>query len=82
MKTLIYPILASFTILFFACGNPEQSHESTETEEHSDHDGHDHSAMESDASDVSIAPENSSVFFVNLIDGEIVTSPFKVKMGA
>ena len=29
----------------------------------------------------SIAPEGASVFFVNLIDGEIVTSPFKVKMG-
>ena len=37
--------------------------------------------MDSESSDASVAPEGSSVFFVNLIDGEIVTSPFKVEMG-
>jgi len=82
MKTLFYPVLAAFTIVFFACGSPEQSSESTETtEEHSENDGHDHGAMESETADASVAPENASVFFVNLIDGEIVTSPFKVEMG-
>ena len=50
MKILTYPILAAFTIVFFACGSPEQSNESTETtEEHSDHDGHDHDAMQESA---------------------------------
>ena len=73
---------AAFTIVFFACGSPEQSNESSETtEEHGDHDGHDHGSIVKSDADVSIAPEGANVFFVNLIDGEIVTSPFKVDMG-
>jgi len=82
MRTFINPILAAFTVVFFACGSPESSNETEVTEEHSENDGHDHGTVEAEVSgEFSVVPEGASVFFVNLIDGEIVNSPFKVVMG-
>lgn len=88
MKRIIYSILSLAVISFYACGggHEEGSHDEAmnETEAHGDHDGHDHAAMEEAANSNAFkeASADAKVFFVNLKEGDMVSSPLKVEMGA
>lgn len=71
--------------MFAACGQGNQNHEGdhdhhagedAEQVEHHDNDGHDH-----DMDGGGEASSDARVFFENLNDGDIVTSPVLVKMG-
>lgn len=80
-------VLAIALGLFVAsCGDTPKATDENEMEQeemHDDHAGHDHDAMMGKAADsepVAI-PEGARVFFANLEDGQVVTSPFKVQFG-
>lgn len=65
--------ILGLAVLAVACNNaPSQEHE-----------GHDHSAMEeAAAANTQVVPtEGARVFFLNLMDGDTVSSPVKVLMG-
>lgn len=79
-----------------ACGNAgESSHDHDHdhgTEAHShendgheheahDHEGHSHEAEETTNENRLMVAEGANVFFVNLKDGDVVSSPVKVEMG-
>ena len=70
MKKVIF----GMALLALACNNAP-------TQEHGDHD---HEAMmEAAAANTQVIPtKGARVFFVNLLDGDTVTSPVKVMMGA
>lgn len=62
-------------VILLSCNNQNSK---TET----DHSDHDLPTTNSDSAFIQPAiPENASVFFVNLKDGDVVNSTFKVQMG-
>jgi hypothetical protein len=74
--------------MFVACGG--QTKESNETEQTADaheHPAGEHPTADSDGeasgiAEMIAAPEGARVFFVNLEDGAVVSSPVKVEMGS
>lgn len=73
IKNLTIFLLA---VVVFACGGHNENHdESTHDASHEEH-----SAAEA-TEDHFIISEGQGVFFVNLKDGDVVTSPFIVEMG-
>lgn len=76
--------ISIITLLLFvgltACNNASTNNESTSDSMEATSD-HDMSAASSGAT-MPAAPADARVYFVNLKDGQTVTSPFKVEMGA
>jgi hypothetical protein len=81
MKKFFIPLIAAG--LLTACGGNTES-TNTETEVESmvdDHAGHDH-GDEVKGDPLPAVPEGSRIFFANLEDGAVVTSPVYVEFGA
>ena len=87
MKKINYILLSFAVLALFACGeSPEVTSESeaeVDTEAVQVEEEHDHDAMmnEGPQSDTKRPPGNGKVFFVNLKEGDMVTSPVKIVMG-
>ncbi len=89
MKKLSYLFVFLAIVSFVACGGGEEKPNETENPEmaedhpdHEGHDGHDHMPPEESA-DIEFEPavEGAKVFFANLKDGDVVSSPVSVEMG-
>ena len=80
MKKLQLILLGGLTILFTACGS------GTKEDHGDDHDmaaaTHEHDEATSGIAEMLPPPPDARVFFVNLEDGAVVTSPVKVIMGS
>ena len=71
--------MSASLLIFVACGGGQK-----EAGEHADHDAaeHEHATEEtSGVAEMIAAPEGANVFFKNLEDGAVVSSPVKVEMG-
>jgi Domain of unknown function (DUF4399) len=79
MKNLTLTLAFLVTILFVSCGNG--GHTADEKDTHHD-DATEHAEMASNVAEMMAAPEGAHVFFENLEDGAVVSSPVKVVMGA
>jgi hypothetical protein len=73
-------LIATSAVLLIACKSKEENPEATTTAIHDAH----VSAANSATVDVPMpdVPDNARVFFSNLKDGQVVTSPVKIEMGA
>lgn len=87
MKNMKYSVLAIIVAAFIGCTphshDAEGNHEAETTEEHAhnhgDHEGHNHEAPEGVV--MQEITEGQKVFFANLEDGDVVTSPLTVEFG-
>lgn len=72
-------LIAASAALLIACKSKEENTEPTTTAAHDAH----VSAANSTTADVPMpdVPANARVFFANLKDGQVVTSPVKIEMG-
>lgn len=79
MKKLQYLFVLGAALVFTACGGGQTS-KNTESE-HADE--HQHAGADEDSAMAEMLPasEGARVFFVNLEDGAVVTSPVKIEMG-
>jgi hypothetical protein len=84
MKKNQLSLLFMATIIFISCGGDKQSSEGQETDSEKTEamEAMDHADAESNVAEMIAAPEGARVFFGNLEDGAIVTSPVKVIMGS
>ncbi len=83
MKTKFFVLIAS-TALMVACNNSSDKKENKEdtSMNNMNHDSMQHMpANNSNIPALPAVPEGAKVMFVNLKNGDVVTSPFKVKMG-
>ena len=71
-------IIAIATATLFACNSSDDK--TTETKE-TGHDAHATTATSVEMPPMAEVPANARVFFVNLKDGQTVSSPLKVEMG-
>ena len=78
MKRIQLMILGGLMVLFTACGGGQKE---AEHEEHAAA-NHEHEEASSGIAEMIEAPEGARVFFVNLEDGAVLTSPVKVIMGS
>ena len=80
-----YLILSIATVAFLSgCGPHSHEGENNDaaTEEHGhDHEGHDHSHEAPEGVVIQEITEGQRVFFKNLVDGDVVTSPLTVDFG-
>ena len=80
-----YLILSIVTVAFLSGCQPHshegKNAEGTEEHEHGDHDGHDHAHEAPEGVVMQEITEGQKVFFANLEDGQIVTSPLTVEFG-
>jgi hypothetical protein len=88
MRKMKYSIVALGLVAFMAsCGSHSHDAEGNHTEEHahehdhSDHEGHDHAHEAPEGVVMQEIAEGQKVFFANLEDGAIVTSPVTVEFG-
>ena len=77
-RKALLPLLA-ITLFMFACNS--SSNESAEQADSTAHEGMDHTMPTAEVADVPPVPEGARIFFKNLKDGDVVTSPVKVEMG-
>lgn len=77
MKKLQFLIMMASMAFFVACGGGHKEH--SESEEHSTE--HEHPEESSGVAEMISAPDGAYVFFKNLEDGAVVSSPVKVEMG-
>ena len=85
MKTIKMSLLFLATIIFISCGSGEHSTEGDDTNTDKAEEpmaAMDHADAESNVAEMIAAPEEARVFFENLEDGAVVTSPVKVVMGS
>lgn len=84
---LAIALITGASYMMTSCGTKEAKHDEAEhteeTHEHDEHSDHDHEAMmeEAASSDLLAVAEGAKVFFVNIEDGQTVTSPLKVEFG-
>ena len=69
-------LLILLSVLVMSCGGNKSDHEAGH-----DDGSHEHDATAQAPEDMFEITEGQRVFFVNLNDGDVVTSPFKVVMG-
>ncbi|MEQ8324778.1 MAG: DUF4399 domain-containing protein [Vicingaceae bacterium] len=85
MKKLRYIFLSISTIILFSCAGGDHDETADESVDDSaeSHEGHDHAAMEEGVGGMEPVspPENARVFFANLEDGQVISSPFIVHFG-
>ena len=86
-KTYFLPVVLFIGLVACNDASTEKKAETGDTTNHShdtgSHDGHSHGAStSSDIPAVPALPDGAKVYFKNLKDGQTVTSPFKVEMGA
>lgn len=75
-------ITAIAAVLLIACNNSEDKTSTTSETKETGHDSHAASTLTSvEMPPMPEVPANARVFFANLKDGQIVTSPLKVEMG-
>ncbi len=79
-------LLLAITVVSFlgACGShshQEESHSEEHAHDHGDHEGHDHAHEAPEGVVMQEIAEGQNVFFANLEDGQIVTSPLTVEFG-
>jgi hypothetical protein len=79
-------LILSISIVAFFSGCKSHTHEGENaTEEHThahgDHEGHDHAHEAPEGVVMQEITEGQKVFFANLLDGQIVTSPLTVEFG-
>ena len=79
MKKCQLLILSGSMMLFVACGGGNKEHAADEVQEESTE--HAHSEDNSGVAEMIAAPDGTKVFFKNLEDGAVVSSPVKVEMG-
>ena len=83
MKKLLYIFFSLAIIGFYSCGDSTQEGNTEEAVEAQGE--HDHEAMMEKAKEpdnaMKEAPEGARVFFVNLKEGQMVTSPVKIVFG-
>ena len=89
MRNMKYSVLAIIVAAFIGCKphshDAEGNHEAETTEEHAhnhgDHKGHDHAHEAPEGVVMQEITEGQRVFFANLEDGDVVTSPLTVEFG-
>ena len=80
MKSFLNTAIA--VALLIACNNSEDKTSTTSETKETGHDSHASSTLTSvEMPPMPEVPANARVFFANLKDGQIVTSPLKVEMG-
>ncbi len=79
MKKIQLSLIFLGTILFIACGGGEHSSHDAHTDEAGEQTS---TETESGVAAMTAAPEGAKVFFGNLEDGDVVSSPVKVVMGS
>lgn len=84
--SLKYWIMSVAVVGFLgSCGtssnNAETSHSEEHAHDHGDHEGHDHMHEAPEGVVMQEIIEGQKVFFVNLKDGQVVTSPLTVEFG-
>lgn len=72
-----YVLIATAATLLIACGDNDEHSTDTKT---ASHDAHTAGASTTIAP-LPEVPNNAKLFFVNITDGQIVTSPLKIEMG-
>jgi len=83
MKTIKMSLLFIATIVFISCGSGEHSAADNDTDKAEEPmAAMDHTDAEASVAEMIAAPEGARVFFGNLEDGAVVTSPVKVVMGS
>ena len=85
MKKNQLGLLFFATIIFISCGGGDQSSENHEADADNTEESMadmDHADAESNMAEMIPAPEGARVYFGNLEDGAVVTSPVKVIMGS
>ena len=78
MKRIQLMMLGGLMVLFTACGGGQKEAEHEEDAATT----HEHEEASSGIAEMIEAPEEARVFFVNLEDGAVLTSPVKVVMGS
>lgn len=83
MKKLLYLLFSLAIISLYSCAESPEAEGTDEAVEN--HDGHDHGAMvekgKEEGNEMKEAPEGARVFFVNLKENQVVTSPVKIVFG-
>jgi hypothetical protein len=85
MKKIQLSLLFLAAIVFISCGGEKSASEDDETNADNTEEAMedmDHADSESNMAEMIAAPEGARVFFGNLEDGAVVTSPLQVIMGS
>lgn len=82
MQKIQLLIMTAAMFVFVACGGEKKDNsEQAESTEHPTEAEHEHPTEESGVAAMIAAPDGARVYFVNLEDGAVVSSPVKVEMG-